>query len=125
MTLDEAIKHHEEMAEVSECASKMLSHDAFWHSDPEYSEECRVNAIASAKSSKEDKQIAEWLRELKDLREKVSGSDIGRICELEKENDKLKADIALMKELWKRLQKDMTAIVKKTEELIGEEGENG
>lgn len=68
MTLDEAIKHYEEMAEVSECASKMLSHDAFLHSDQEYRDECRRNAIVSAKTSKEHRQLAEWLTELKQWR---------------------------------------------------------
>lgn len=33
MTLDEAIKYHEDMAEINECAAKMLSDDAFLHMD--------------------------------------------------------------------------------------------
>lgn len=68
MTIDEAIKHYEEMAGVNKCAAEMLSDDAFLHTDLEYIKECREEAIASVELSREYMQLAAWLTELKEAK---------------------------------------------------------
>lgn len=56
MTLDEAIKHAEEVAEVQEENCKHAGHDHY----------TKLEASACAT---EHRQLAEWLKELKDLKE--------------------------------------------------------
>lgn len=97
MTIDEAISHAEEVAEQEECFIN------YPHSDivrDDLNIESRKHYVA------EQRQLAEWLTELKDLREenkvltsecdrlikekgellsKVSGSDVLRICQLEEQ----------------------------------------
>jgi hypothetical protein len=68
MTIDEAIKHYEAMAEVSKCTGEMLSNDAFLRIDSGDREECREEAIASLELSREYMQLAEWLTELKEAK---------------------------------------------------------
>ena len=58
MTLDEAIKHAEEMAELNEECARI------------YNEQGDVIASCSCKEcAEEHRQLAEWLRELKALRD--------------------------------------------------------
>lgn len=57
MTLDEAIKHCEEVAEVQEENCKHAGHDHY----------TKLEASACAA---EHRQLAEWLKELKDRRAK-------------------------------------------------------
>ena len=60
MTLDEAIKHAEEVAEEQENKAKVLNGD-FYQSRRNTCFEC----------AKEHRQLAEWLKELKKLKEKA------------------------------------------------------
>ena len=60
MTLDEAIKHAEEVAEKNE-------ENASWFWDKEYS----TNYKKCIKCASEHRQLAEWLKELKRLREQT------------------------------------------------------
>ena len=58
MTLDEAIKHAEEMAELNEECARI------------YNEQGDVIASCSCKEcAEEHRQLAEWLRELKEYRD--------------------------------------------------------
>ncbi len=106
MDLDEAIRHCEEVAEQNEISAitykncKEIKTNMYEKLTAEKAEnECRECAA-------EHRQLAEWLRELKDLREenkvltsecdrlikekgellsKVSGGDVLRICQLEEQ----------------------------------------
>lgn len=67
MTLDEAIKHHLESADYLDHDAGLWNRSAkFWGSDNTHAfdkaKECRRRA-------KEHRQIAEWLKELKQYRE--------------------------------------------------------
>lgn len=74
LTLDEAIKHCLEVAgEQQERADSAELIDVLDGLDVEACKECAAD----------HRQLAEWLTELKELREKVSGGDVLRICELE------------------------------------------
>jgi len=78
MTLDEAIKHSEEMAEEQEKAAKG------WHeiqvrkcelipfAEMDYTDENECKECAS-----EHRQLAEWLKELKDYRERIPSYEAG------------------------------------------------
>ena len=81
MTLDEAIKYHEDMAEINECAAKMLSDDAFLHMDSEYKNECRDNASKSSVACKDHRQLAEWLTELKELKNSIGAVKLNNMKE--------------------------------------------
>ena len=68
MTIDEAIRHAEETARYKEHDAEMWNRSAkFWGSDNKYAysmvDEC-------TKCSDEYRQLAEWLKELKKLRER-------------------------------------------------------
>lgn len=68
MTLDEAIKHAEEVADVCEFeASKYDMTDAY---------ENHV-ACQEGKCAEEHRQLAEWLKELKDYRERIPSYEAG------------------------------------------------
>ena len=60
MTLDEAIKRAEEVAEMK----KTLSEESELQG-------CSMYAIRCGKSAEEHRQLAEWLKELKQLREQT------------------------------------------------------
>ena len=100
LTLDEAIKHCEEVAEQND---KSAEYHKEWH-ESYYENDCRQCAS-------DHRQLAEWLTELKELREenkvligecdrlikekgellsKVSGGDVLRICQLEEQLEKAK-----------------------------------
>ena len=64
MTIDEAIKHCEEVAKIKEKQAyeiSMMDDNGVYHSEVDKCEEC----------GKEHRQLAEWLRELKMLREVI------------------------------------------------------
>lgn len=114
MTIDEAIKHYEAMAEVSKCAGEMLSNDAFLRIDSGDREECREEAIASLEMSREYMQLAEWLTELKELKNSIGAvklkdmKDAVRLLqELNTENDQLTSQLADAKRLLKAAVDDM------------------
>lgn len=67
MTLDEAIKHCEEVAEELRNVD-MGELDALYCGDTEYIEARKNDCIECAR---EHKQLAEWLKELKQLREQT------------------------------------------------------
>ena len=106
MTLDEAIKHCLEVVEENDLAAGMYeilaenNHNAYERLTAE------TNSSRCTKCATDHKQLAEWLTELKDLREenkvlmlecdrlikekkellsKVSGGDVLRICHLEEQ----------------------------------------
>lgn len=66
MTLDEAIKHCEEVAEENE---KTIAYYTI-QGDKEWLDECEKDCIECAK---EHRQLAEWLKELKELRKNKIG----------------------------------------------------
>ena len=66
MTLDEAIKHCEEVAEKNE---KTIAYYTI-QGDKEWLDECEKDCIECAK---EHRQLAEWLNELKELRKNKIG----------------------------------------------------
>lgn len=102
LTLDEAIKYCLEVASENDSqAAEYNEHDEW-----EFANKCNCEQCAA-----DHRQVAEWLRELKDLREenkvlisecdrlikekgellsKVSGGDVLRICQLEEQLDKAK-----------------------------------
>ena len=96
MTLDEAIKHAEEVAEEKENEGKLLCQ----------SEGASIGCLTCAK---EHRQLAEWLKELKRLREQESENELKdlskRVEALEKQMrkdkeeqlKKLKAELAYAK----------------------------
>lgn len=94
MTIDEAIRHCEEVAERYDRVEDS-------HADDGLKQEC-IQCAA------DHRQLAEWLRELKELREKVSGGDILKICELEKE-------LAEAKRLLKLAVEDFDSVVARLE----------
>jgi len=68
MTLDEAIKHAEEVAEEKENEAQ----------DLEYSKlDWKYEANQCSKCSEEHRQLAEWLKELKDYRERIPSYEAG------------------------------------------------
>ena len=69
MTLDEAIKHAEEVAEEKESEGKLLCQ----------SESASIGCLTCAE---EHKQLAEWLKELKQLREQKDEDLIAEIDKL-------------------------------------------
>lgn len=104
MTIDEAIKHCNEVAEQNETQADKIGRQLIGSAIDKYATDCRECAA-------DHRQLAEWLRELKDLREenkvltsecdrlikekgellsKVSGSDVLRICQLEEQLEKAK-----------------------------------
>ena len=83
MTLDEAIKHAEEAAEAKE-------REAFWlWSSWLLSEEENLKYENYKKCAKEHRQLAEWLRELKHLRNLVAYSTDFH-CTIEKAEKELR-----------------------------------
>lgn len=62
MTLDEAIKHAEEVAEENEKNAKSINNI--------YKKSC-------LECAKEHRQLAEWLKELKDYRERIPSYEAG------------------------------------------------
>lgn len=97
MTIDEAIKHCEEVAEKNEAQAEKWQEEG----GEEWGKTTACRECAS-----DHRQLAAWLRELKDLREenkvlanecdrlikekgellsKVSGGDVLRICQLEEQ----------------------------------------
>lgn len=102
LTLDEAIKYCLEVASENDSqAAEYNEHDEW-----EFANKCNCEQCAS-----DHRQVAEWLRELKDMRaenkvlmaecdrlikekgellSKVSGGDVLRICQLEEQLDKAK-----------------------------------
>ena len=68
MTLDEAIKHAEEVAEKNDKIA-----DTF--------EETLKNKIACRECAKEHRQLAEWLKELKSLRENEEVKEVFKNCD--------------------------------------------
>ena len=116
-TLGEAIKHCLEVAEQNETQADKIGRQLIGSAIDKYATDCRECAA-------DHRQLAEWLRELKDLREenkvltsecdrlikekgellsKVSGGDVLRICQLEEQLEKakrlLKAAVEDMKTL--------------------------
>lgn len=67
MTLDEAIKHAEEVAESQEYEGKKLEESGEKYHD-EYENYCASQRFECAE---EHRQLAEWLKELKQLREQT------------------------------------------------------
>lgn len=111
LTLDEAIKHCLEVVEENDLAAGTYeilaenNHNAYERLTAE------TNSSRCAECAADHRQLAEWLRELKDLREenkvlisecdrlikekgellsKVSGGDVLRICQLEEQLEKAK-----------------------------------
>ena len=66
MTLDEAILHCEEVAEINESAAYNIEHDNWM-------------AIAKCqKCAEEHRQLAEWLKELRERRQNDRERDVNR-----------------------------------------------
>jgi len=74
MTLDEAIKHCLEVAENNETQADKIGRQLIGSAIDKYATDCRECAA-------DHRQLAEWLRELKDLREenKVLISECDRL----------------------------------------------
>lgn len=64
MTLDEAIKHYEEVAEEQERKAQSIGRQLLGSAIANYQNDCFECAA-------DHRQLAEWLRELKQLREVV------------------------------------------------------
>ena len=80
MTLDEAINHAEEVAEEKESEAQDLEYSKLdW--------KCEANKCSDC--AKEHRQLAEWLKELKHLRNLVAYS-IDFHCTIEKAEKKLR-----------------------------------
>ena len=90
MTLDEAIKHAEEVAEENKrVVDKFIVFgdmkiDMHYCDDPEITEEYLANCQMCAK---EHRQLAEWLKELKTLKQNVCVDAISRQAVLEPYKD--------------------------------------
>ncbi|MBP5432212.1 hypothetical protein [Ruminococcus sp.] len=86
MTIDEAIKHCEEVAEQQEADSFIDR----WSDDDEWSESLKENCRQCAA---DHRQLAEWLRELKEAKRLLRlavedfNCDIDSICAICKHND--------------------------------------
>ena len=95
MTIDEAIKHCEEVATEKE-------DNARWKLTPTFQDEC-------IKCAAEHRQLAEWLTELKDLREenKVLTSECDRLIKEKGELLKQHEQIAEYKRLLKAAVEDI------------------
>lgn len=77
MTLDEAIKHCKEKAKINRQFAKMLRKD-----DDAQMKRCELCA-------EEHEQLAEWLTELKELREEIALFGSGNKCEKCKYSERL------------------------------------
>ena len=79
MTLDEAIKHCEEVAEDNECTAHSLTKDGWQEhfdnltrgKETEYKNVRDEMANSCLECAEEHRQLAEWLKELKQLREQT------------------------------------------------------
>ena len=104
LDIDVAIKHCLEVAEQNETQADKIGRQLIGSAIDKYATDCRECAA-------DHRQLAEWLRELKDLREenkvltsecdrlikekgellnKVSGGDVLKICQLEEQLEKAK-----------------------------------
>ena len=65
MTLDEAIKHCEEVARQNEAQARKISKQSSGSASEKYATNCRECAA-------DHRQLAEWLKELKHYREELN-----------------------------------------------------
>ena len=115
LTLDEAIKYCLEVASENDSQAEEYNEHDEW----EFANKCNCEQCAA-----DHRQVAEWLRELKDLREenkvltsecdrlikekgellsKVSGGDVLRICQLEEQLKEAKRLLRAAVETFDRL----------------------
>ena len=84
MTIDEAIKHAEEVAEEQIKSAEM------WKCYPESKYDChlaRKAYNACQKCAEEHRQLAEWLKELKMYREMIPSASEVFLAEIRKESE--------------------------------------
>lgn len=75
MTLDEVIIHCEEVAEGNEYDAKEYNRLAKLETCPSR-KECESAYKRCCKCASEHRQLAEWLKELKELRQRNNGNDL-------------------------------------------------
>lgn len=116
LTLDEAIKHCNEVAEQNETQADKIGRQLIGSAIDKYATDCRECAA-------DHRQLAEWLRELKDLREenKVLTSECDRLIKEKGELLKQHEQIAEYKRLLKAAMEDMNTLYEagKDEGCIG------
>ena len=114
LTLDEAIKHCLEVAEENDLAAGTYeilaenNHNAYERLTAE------TNSSRCAECATEHRQLAEWLTELKELRNSIGAvklkdmkEAVGLLQELNTENDQLTSQLAVAKRLLKAAVEDM------------------
>lgn len=101
MTLDEAIKHCLEVAEQNETQAQKIGRQLVGSAIDKYATDCRECAA-------DRRQLAEWLTELKELRNSIGAvkfkdmkEAVGLLQELNTENDQLTSQLAEAKRLLK------------------------
>lgn len=116
MTLDEAIAHALEVAEQNETQADKIGRQLIGSAIDRYATDCRECAS-------DHRQLAEWLTELKDLREenKVLTSECDRLIKEKGELLKQHEQIAEYKRLLKAAMEDMNTLYEagKDEGCIG------
>lgn len=109
MTLDEAIRHCEKVAERYETRAKIIDRRklGFALENPTACHECAAD----------HRQLAEWLTELKELRNSIGAvklkdmkEAVGLLQELNAENDQLTSQLAEAKRLLKSAVDDFKAV---------------
>lgn len=107
MTLDEAIKHCLEVAEENETKAQKIGVQFLGTTKDKEATECRECAA-------DHRQLAEWLTELKELRNSIGAvkfkdmkEAVGLLQELNTENDQLTSQLAEAKRLLKAAVEDM------------------
>ena len=107
LTLDEAIKHCLEVAEQNETQAQKIGRQLVGSAIDKYATDCRECAT-------DHRQLAEWLTELKELRNSIGAvkfkdmkEAVGLLQELNTENDQLTSQLAEAKRLLKAAVEDM------------------
>ena len=107
LTLDEAIKHCLEVAEQNETRANKVGRQFIGSAMDKRATDCRECAA-------DHRQLAEWLTELKELRNSIGAvklkdmkEAVGLLQELNTENDQLTSQLAVAKRLLKAAVEDM------------------
>lgn len=110
MTIDEAIRHCEEVAEKNEAKAQKIGYQFLGTTKDREATECRECAA-------DHRQLAEWLTELKELRNSIGAvklkdmkEAVGLLQELNTENDQLTSQLADAKRLLKAAVEDLNSI---------------
>ena len=110
MTLDEAIAHYLEVAEQNETQADKIGRQFIGSAMDKRATDCRECAA-------EQRQLAEWLTELKELRNSLGAvklkdmkEAVGLLQELNAENDQLTSQLAEAKRLLKLAIEDFKAV---------------